>query len=157
VNKNDLSRIPDDELQQLIAEAVAEFGRRRYDAGLAAMRESILRAAQAPAPAPPAKIVLDLNKPPKERAPRGAVAAAVEALLKDIPDGALVTELEAQAAVRFPDIATKSIGNELRRGEDRRYRRDRPGGYRWFLIADGDQESPGPDAQSSDPDSELFE
>ena len=148
MNRNDLAQMTDDELQAFISAAVQEFGRRRYDAGRAAMRESILRAAGepvAPAAAPKAYV---LNAEPgsfqikgsdatltRIRAPRGSVGKALEIMMTERP-GRTANQYEEEAAKRFPDIAAKSIGNELRRLSEIRYRRIGPG---WVLIKDGGQ------------------
>lgn len=73
------------------------------------------------------------------RAPRGSVGTALEIVLKAKP-GSAITEIEAEAVRLNPEISTKSVGNELRRMEGKKYRRDRPGGYQWFLIEDREDE-----------------
>jgi hypothetical protein len=77
------------------------------------------------------------------RAPRGAVGRALEQVLTESP-GLTITEIEARAVALDPEISAKSVGNDLRRLEGKRYRRDRPKGYRWYLIgAAGQDETAG--------------
>jgi hypothetical protein len=108
-----------------------------FKAGGEAMRDSILKAAQSPSPS--------VNEPPDAwssglpilaaamRAPRGSVGRAIDALLREHP-GLSVGHMEKIFSEHHQEIAQKSIGNELRRMEGNKYKRDRPGGYRWFLI-----------------------
>jgi hypothetical protein len=105
------------------------------------MRDSILRAAQTPPSAP--RIGAAEGAAPgtssataigiAHRAPRGSVGKAIDTVLAERP-GLMVPNLEEAILQIDSEIAKKSIGNELRRMEGNKYKRDRPGGYRWFLI-----------------------
>lgn len=67
------------------------------------------------------------------RVARGLVRDTV-AMALELEPGKSIKEYEALVLELEPDISIKSIGNELRRGEaDGRYKRDRSGGYRWYL------------------------
>lgn len=62
---------------------------------------------------------------------RDTVAKALER-----EPGKSIKEYEHIVLELEPEISVKSVGNELRRGEaDGRYKRDRPGGYRWYLAS----------------------
>ncbi len=68
----------------------------------------------------------------RSRAPRGLVKNAVELVVREQP-GLQITDYERIVTEAHPEIAIKSIGNQLRSGErEGRFKRDRPGGYRWF-------------------------
>jgi hypothetical protein len=102
------------------------------------MRRRIMQAAtggifEAKSPIMPPKL-----RSASARAPRGAVGQFLETALTERP-GSSIAELEDMAKINAPEISVKSVGNELRRMEDERYRRDRPNGYKWFLIG-GDAE-----------------
>lgn len=51
-----------------------------------------------------------------------------------VQPGLSITEIETEVAKLNPEISNKSVGNELRRMERKKYIRDRAGGYRWFLM-----------------------
>ena len=71
----------------------------------------------------------------RRRVASGTLRALVEMILADQP-GLRVAEVQATAVTIDNTIAPTSIGNELRRNENTRYRRD---GKRWFLIGDPKQ------------------
>jgi len=77
---------------------------------------------------------IDTDVPmPKSRVARGLVQDTV-AMALELEPGKSIKEYEALVLDLQPEISVKSVGNELRRGErDGRYKRDRPGGYRWYL------------------------
>lgn len=77
--------------------------------------------------------------PVRQRVRRGLVQDTVAAALVLEP-GLTIKGYEELVAQMEPEISSKSVGNELRRGEQsNRYKRDRPGGYRWYLVsADGE-------------------
>lgn len=83
------------------------------------------------------------------RAPRGLVRTAVEAALTERP-GSSITELEDVVVGRHPEIARKSVGNQLRHFEGELYRRE--GKYQWFLMGDAHEETatPGIDPDIAD-------
>jgi hypothetical protein len=120
------------------------------------MRDSIFRAAQSPMP--PAKLA-PIESPDSvamvgiiQRAARGSVGSAIDAVLAEQP-GLLVPQIEEAVLLVDPGIAKKSVGNKLRSMEGKRYKRDRPGGYRWFLIdqmVDREVGEPTPQAPASD-------
>lgn len=144
-------------LQQIfsaVGSAVSEFAsrlnalaedayRKGYEDGAAAMRASILAAAQAPltTPAPPG-VSYYLSRPikddvaeetpgePRKRAPKGAVGLLVTSELERSPG--LSQQALKNRLVGAREISSGAIGNELRRQENIKYRRDALG--RWFLI-----------------------
>lgn len=128
-----------------------------FKAGGDAMRDSIIRAAQVPitspqAHNPPQPVVEKVERAPGARAPRGAVGRAIDAILKTKP-GCSIPDLEELVWRENREIARKSVGNEVRRMEGTKYKRDRPGGYRWFLIdhpVDQEGGEPTPQASASD-------
>ncbi|MDP3408105.1 hypothetical protein [Bosea sp. (in: a-proteobacteria)] len=138
-----MSRIDDmiEELRsQMKVEIEAAYQRGLVD-GAAQMRDRILSAAQGHggpvAIASPAIIAAAPRHgggPSLPRAPRGAVGRMLEKALTDMP-GLTTTELEQISGDYDGAVATKSIGNELRRFQDKKYRRDERG--RWFLIDGG--------------------
>jgi len=147
----------DDDLLNIIAEAVknsdaakaaiARFRVAAYNDGAEHMRDLILSAAAVKLPesgdhpqlsSPNSTGVssvylahtADRNG---RRAPRGSVGAAIDSVLRKKP-GLPIVELETEVARLNPEVSIKSVGNELRRMEGRKYRRDRAGGYHWFLL-----------------------
>ena len=137
-------------------EMLKEFSRSEYERGVRdgaeAMRQSIINAASQGSwemltPISPIErrpIVYDTDsgdvpaavpeqKP--SRAPRGAVDRAIGQVLKVHP-GLTAQEVEEAALAFDPEVSRKSVGNNLRRLEGVKYRRDKPGGYHWFLIDD---------------------
>jgi len=57
----------------------------------------------------------------------------INRILADHNAGLFIAEVEGLAPKYDTDVAIKSIGNELRRFEGERYRRDERG--KWFLIS----------------------
>ena len=128
--------------EELIVEMRAEIEaayKRGFEAGASDMRDRILNAAQgpveAPAPGPRKAFVTPSHWKPltivQTRAPRGAVGAMLRRILTEKP-GLTVTEIEAIAPEYDPEVAAKSIGNELRRFDGMKYKRDQRS--RWFLF-----------------------
>ncbi|CAN5697707.1 hypothetical protein BH10PSE5_BH10PSE5_15820 [soil metagenome] len=143
----------DDLLEDIRVKLSAAYNRGWRD-GSAVMRESILRAAETPMPdeglsqAGPVPKASDAES----RAPRGLTAKAIRAVLTEEP-GLPVIEIASRVTARFPEVAAKSVGNELRRREDKDYRRE--GKYAWFLISQGAKESGGSSSQDETPDEEA--
>ncbi len=134
-----MSRLDDmiEELRsQLQIEIEAAYQRGLVD-GAADMRARILSAAQVPAEPLGAPQAFAYPKHFKKvtlaqtRAPRGAVGAMLHRILKEKP-GLSVTEIEAIAPEYDPEVAAKSIGNELRRFDGVKYQRRQDG--KWFLF-----------------------
>ena len=75
------------------------------------------------------------------RAPRGLVRTAVEEALRERP-GSSITEIEDVVLARHPEVAKKSVGNQLRHFEGDLYRRE--GKYKWFLMGDAQKETASP-------------
>jgi hypothetical protein len=143
------------ELSALIERFKGTVWREAFKAGGEAMRDSILRAAQDPItvnqPLEPLAAAGERAERLGTRAPRGAVGRAIDALLKEHP-GISIQHMEKIISLHQPEIAQKSIGNEVRRMENIKYRRDHPGGYLWFLIDHSvDQEVGEPTSQASVP------
>ncbi|MBN8534426.1 MAG: hypothetical protein J0L51_10070 [Rhizobiales bacterium] len=68
-----------------------------------------------------------------KRAPRGSVGRMINQILAEHPEGLIIAEVEGLAPQYDAEVAIKSIGNELRRFEGERYRRDERG--KWFLAS----------------------
>lgn len=83
-----------------------------------------------------------------KRVRRGLVQETLIRIMAEKP-GLAITDYEKLVAEVEPEISYKSIGNELRRYEGSKYKRDREGGNRWFPI-DYQFEEAG-DAQPSGP------
>jgi hypothetical protein len=66
-----------------------------------------------------------------QRSPRGLLTRALESALTVKP-GSTTSDIEQHAAMYDSRIARKSVGNELRRQNGTRYRRDAEGG--WHLM-----------------------
>src|ERR1700722_4294859 len=119
------------QLTALIDRFKGAVWREAYKAGSDAMRDSILRAAQSPIP--PSNVPVTESPDnvtfsgATQRAPRGSVGRAIDALLKEHP-GLSIQHMEKIIALHQPEIAQKSIGNELRRMEGRKYKRHPEGG-----------------------------
>lgn len=121
-----------------------------YDQGCEDTRRAILAAATAPitetlrvGDTVEAEVIPAPTTPPKPpttgKAPRGTVPRVLKRMLTDHP-GKTIVEYEAMIADYDSRIAAKSIGNELRRMEGIRYRRNTDG--QWFLIV-GNEEAAG--------------
>jgi 3,4-dihydroxy-2-butanone 4-phosphate synthase len=129
---------------EAFAREIYEAGRRD---GSAEMRAALLKlvgadpAAVARATAPPTN-VRDDEAAEATRAPRGALERAVKQALTE-RQGQTEQELVEAVAVIDPQVSPRSIGGQLRRFRDTRYRQE---GRRWFLMADepGDQAKAGP-------------
>jgi hypothetical protein len=142
----------DELIEDLRAAAKAEYGRGFAD-GLAAMRQRILDVASAPSQgsladlyAPQARPELGDILPRKAaeaglRAPRGSVGRMMVRLLSAHPDGLTATQIKGIAPKYDAEVAAKSIGNELRRFEGEKYRRDERG--RWLLLSGSQMETAG--------------
>lgn len=120
---------------QMKVEIEAAYQRGLVD-GASQMRDRILNAAQNPEPPAPVKASdkiwrVHVASSGITRAPRGAVGAMLKRILTDKP-GLTVTEIEAIAPEYDPEVAAKSIGNELRRFDGTKYRRRENG--KWFLF-----------------------
>jgi len=77
------------------------------------------------------------------RARRGLVGETVAEALRMSP-GQNIGFYEQLVTELSPEISVKSVGNELRRGErDGRYKRDRLGGYLWYLVEPDETEAEG--------------
>jgi hypothetical protein len=75
------------------------------------------------------------------RAPRGEVGKLITEVLNE-EDGLRAVTVEHRVLQRNNRIASKSVGNELRRFKDEKYRQD--GRRRWFLIrSDAEKETAG--------------
>lgn len=80
----------------------------------------------------------DSERPRKAR--RGLVGPTIDAILKANP-GLTIADYEGLVLKQEPEIAIKTVGNHLRSGERTgRYRRDRPGGYQWYLVEKNETE-----------------
>ena len=108
-----------------------------YDKGAEDARNAILLAAGVPAvtgrPAPPSLITGSGAKPtdhPK-KAPRGTVPKVLRRMLTDHP-GKQIVDYEDMFTEYDDRISVRSIGNELRRMEDKKYCRNDDG--EWFLM-----------------------
>ena len=75
------------------------------------------------------------------RAPRGLVRRAVEEALTAEP-GLSIVEIEERVVGKHPEIAKKSVGNQLRHFENDLYRRE--GKYNWFLMGEPQKETARP-------------
>jgi hypothetical protein len=178
---DETSRELRDQLLGFVDKLVASAWAGGFKAGGEAMRETILRAVHTPVPPAPSPVSLapPYPAPPPQapvspapvspagetspghsgtpaglRAPRGSVGRTIDGLLADRTEGILISELEKVASTA-EGIAIKSVGNELRRYEGKKYRRDRPGGHRWFLIRTSDQEGGATDTGTSAADAAL--
>lgn len=94
----------------------------------------------------------DATKSPRAR--RGIVGENLSKALTEFP-GLIASDYERIVTGRVPAISSKSVGNELRRGErDGRYERDRPGGYRWYLKGEAPEAEGTPGKETSAPSSD---
>jgi hypothetical protein len=148
-----LSEVPENFLSKFFRTAATVFGtaleavngllenayRKGYEDGAAAMRNSLLRAAQAPLnipPMPDITEVMNVNRTivrqpetPDSRAPRGSVARFVMETLRGDPG---LTQIDLKLRAVNAGVSPAGIGNELRRHKDRKYRKDARKG--WHLI-----------------------
>lgn len=120
-----------DDLVNDVTRAIKLAYARGFQAGGLRMRETILNAAD------------DLNAPTHDeiaasirhygqRSSWGSVVSAMRSILDKEPN-LTVPEIEQRGASLYPDINIRSFGNQLRRYEGRKYRRD-PATDRWSLI-----------------------
>jgi hypothetical protein len=147
---------------QTLNKLVQEAYKQGYTDGAEAMRDSILRAAGSPLSipeAPPFSEILsrsaEADQPKLElknksgRAPRGTVGRILNDALTQ--RGGLTQHQLKQYADQVEDVSATSIGNELRRNEGKKYRRE---GKRWFLI---ESESSVAEAQSASATQEVYQ
>lgn len=91
--------------------------------------------------------VADDRKAPRAR--RGLVGEQLRKALTEYP-GLAASDYERIVTGWAPEVSAKSVGNELRRGEDEgRYVRDRTGGYRWYLKGQIPETEGAPGKESS--------
>lgn len=135
-----------DDLVNEVTRAIKLAYGRGFQAGGRKMRETILSAAD------------DLNAPTHneiaasirhygQRSSWGSVVSAMQSILST-ESNLTVTEIEERGTALFPDINIRSFGNQLRRYEGKKYRRD-PSTDRWSLIAVGP-------ARSTENDGRVF-
>lgn len=138
---------------------LAPFINAIYQRGREDARNAILIAAGSPLvtgrPVPPSLIGAGSPdgkgspalKSPVRRAPRGTVPKVLDKMLTEHP-GKTIAEYEELAPSYDNRISIKSVGNELRRHEHTKYRRNDDG--EWFLInSDGEAEDAATNEQSS--------
>ena len=150
MSADDAFRDLDGPLRSLVAELYA----RGYREGAAAMRDSILRAADIPLDGLQPTSISDSASTPemtqgeriarkirvmtaagrdqieRARAPHGAVSTAVELVLKENP-GLPMKEIISRVIELDDRISPSSVGTELRRYDTDRYHQD--GNGSWFL------------------------
>ena len=136
---------------QALHQVVEQGYQRGYQDGAAAMRDSLLRAAEAPLklpPMPPITSFVNFEKDAEDgarvnrrRAPRGAVGRFIRKTLMD-GNGRTQQELEEMAA-STEGLSASSVGNELRRGDGTKYHRDNL--KRWRLILAPSESAGAPD------------
>lgn len=138
--------------------ALTTVYRRGVRAGSMATQQAILHAVQqspeiqdaSPADAAPvaeAKAYLPAPGFAPTKARRGAVGQAIREVLTASP-GLPIIEVEKRVLEANPQVAPKSIGNALRRGEGVEYRRE--GKYNWFLIGEPESKSSAPEWDADD-------
>jgi len=104
---------------------------RGFQAGGLKMRETILSAADDLKAPTHDEIARDIRHY-GQRSSWGSVVSAMQSILAEEPN-LTVPEIERRGATQFPDINIRSFGNQLRRYEGKKYRRD-PATDRWSLI-----------------------
>src|SRR5207253_2662937 len=104
---------------------------RGFQAGGLKMRETILNAAD-DLRAPTHDEIAASIRHYGQRSSWGSVVSAMHSILSKEPN-LTVPEIEHRGASLFPDINVRSFGNQLRRYEGKKYRRD-PATDRWSLI-----------------------
>jgi len=122
-------------LRQPLAEPIFEALRKAYETGFIA-GEAAMKAKFRELVADPQPTQRDLPMPSKKdaagRVIRGSVGKVIAQVLRS--ETALkASEVEQKAVAIDPAVAAKSVGNELRRFKDLKYRRDDEG--RWSLIS----------------------
>lgn len=127
----------------LTADTIAAFEaalKAAYDQGFSDGIDRVVQAAKSPLSAEaPIKGVVQKVSPTGARAdalgraPRGIVPNVVGEMVRASP-GLTIGEYEQMVTKAEPLISVKSVGNELRRGEGKRYKRDRPNGYKWYPL-----------------------
>jgi hypothetical protein len=100
------------------------MGREAVTSGLDEAMRSIEAAFETPRAAPP-------KREPRQTVARGTIAPLIDLVLADSP-GLRATEVEAKVVELDSNVTPASVGNELRRQNNKRYRRD--DGMRWHLI-----------------------
>jgi len=99
--------------------------------------EQALRNAAVHRDQPEAQIDSRPRRRKRRRVASGTLRTLIEMILTDQP-GQRVAEVQTAAVGIDSTIAPTSVGNELRRNENTRYRRV---GKRWFLIGENEQRS----------------
>lgn len=110
-----------------------------FQAGCVATRDRIMQAVQQPmaesssvaeSPMAPRASATESHDDGTSRAPRGALRAAIQEVLRRRP-GAYENFLQTEVPRIDPRVSGKSVGGELRRMKGNLYRQD---GYKWFNI-----------------------
>jgi hypothetical protein len=120
-----------DDLVNDVTRAIKLAYARGFQAGGLKMRETILTAADDLRPPTHDEIAKDIRHY-GQRSAWGSVVAAMSAILEKEPH-LTVHEIEQRGSAQYPDINVRSFGNQLRRYEGKKYRRD-PVSERWSLI-----------------------
>lgn len=114
-----------------------------YEKGGTDMQKRILQAASLPAHLAATTGAVKPTAPTKdlERAPRGQVGKLIKEVLEK-QDGLRGADIERHVLARDDRIAPKSVGNQLRRFKNQKYRQNNR--RRWFLIrGNADEETAG--------------
>ena len=121
-----------DDLAATIRKALKTAFERGIEVGGTNMRKKILEAAGgAESPVPKLVTPRAAGSNGLDRAPRGAVGDVLRKILTDEPKLKIV-EIESKAPTVNRNVAIKSLGNELRRLEGKKYKRDDQD--RWSVI-----------------------
>lgn len=125
-----------------IQEAIEEAYKHGYEDGKAEVSKNVktvLEAAHISMGASPAKITVTrkAHPPVSDRAPKGLVGDLIDQVLTDSP-GLIGVDIQNKVVAIDGRIASKSVGNTLRRFKDKKYRKDRK---KWFLIGDAEKET----------------
>lgn len=133
-----------DDLVNDVTRAIKLAYGRGFQAGGLQMRKTILNAADGLS-APTHNEIAASIRHYGQRSSWGSVVAAMHTILSNEPS-LTVPEIEERGKTVFPDINIRSFGNQLRRYQGEKYRRD-PATDRWSLIETAPVSPPGNDGR----------
>ena len=137
-----------------LRQSVREAYQRGYEAAVKDMKARVLASFDEPAatvrqePAPKRLRTPRQRKSPETRSRKGGASDAVQAAF-GLGVGKSITEIFQQALSLGHKLSIEGIGNELRRHEGSKYRRDKR--RHWFPIGMSETETAGPVHHDDDP------
>lgn len=121
-----------DDVLNVVTKAIKEAYERGRRDGVAATLDHIIRTAETITKSPPdVRVTQKTLRSAADRVPRGTVGTLVQKVLTESP-GLTISEVQVRVIAQDYRVAPKSVGNEMRRFLNKRYRRRK---RKWFLIS----------------------